>query len=730
MANAQATIQQMQGVIAVLQQQLTDITQETVNLRTLVAQNRAAVEALTATSTQSWSTQTARIDSIETELGDAQEQIHRNGSGGGGAGDPKEPKEWNLLHKGDVDKYNGDRKQYRQWSRKLAAFANSKKAGFRKALKWAEKLAAPITSVELSWAQQQWEHTEAANTKLYDLLVQVCTGDALSKVETTVGEEQGFEAWRRLARQYEPTSRLTKVEKLNSIMNTTTCSSMRDMLGKIEVWEQAWAKYELDHSQKLDTDLKLGALLTMLPVKEREVVKLKYVQDEAGLTYDVLRRQVEYWLESVQASSASNAMELSALSPDDIAKMNETQLEEALDILRKGGKGSKGKTSTKGDRSGNRTPRSEDKDKDKKIRGKCWTCGKEGHTAAACRSGLPPKKGLESLENGEEEEDEDSEGEQGPGMNGLSIACLSYADHLNTPEDDDVDGIPDPFFDPSLCYCCEDCESEPDMLAFSGVDSDDDDSDDEEKTAMAKTIQQELESKRAIAAENIGIEKASSEQEWKQPQKTAKVVAEIRGNKTPLTEVYKNPFEALASSSSDADIEPATASKVVDLAQPVDLMDTLKKRLEAASASAIPSPNTSFSGTSSYKFLSAIGQAAPIHHRLNDSIESPPGIESIPPVIVRISGASDEDIIVIGKVVPDLSILARDQPLSISSPAPTEIEKADSNTSIELAETCEAVDCVGFDSDDALFRRAHHHHNKNKGTSKKRFYSTQPAPGL
>ena len=66
------------------------------------------------------------------------------------------------------------------------------------------------------------------------------------------------------------------------------------MLGKIEVWEQAWAKYELDHSQKLDTDLKLGALLTMLPVKEREVVKLKYVQDEAGLTYDVLRRQVEY----------------------------------------------------------------------------------------------------------------------------------------------------------------------------------------------------------------------------------------------------------------------------------------------------------------------------------------------------------------------------------------------------------------------------------------------------
>ena len=90
MANASATIQHMQGVIAALQQQLTDVTQEIVNLRTLVTQNRTAVETLTTTSTQSWSTQTARIDSIETELGDTQAQIRR--SGGGGGGDAREPK--------------------------------------------------------------------------------------------------------------------------------------------------------------------------------------------------------------------------------------------------------------------------------------------------------------------------------------------------------------------------------------------------------------------------------------------------------------------------------------------------------------------------------------------------------------------------------------------------------------------------------------------------------------
>ena len=70
---------------------------------------------------------------MEQDIGDAQAHIRRSGSGGGGGG-PPEPKEWNLLHKGDVDKYSGDRKTYKSWARKVIAFANSKKPGFRKAL--------------------------------------------------------------------------------------------------------------------------------------------------------------------------------------------------------------------------------------------------------------------------------------------------------------------------------------------------------------------------------------------------------------------------------------------------------------------------------------------------------------------------------------------------------------------------------------------------------------------
>ena len=73
---------------------------------------------------------------------------------------------------------------------------------------------------------------------------------------------------------------------------------MKELLSKVEVREQAWSRYEADMEATLDVDLKLGALMKMLPARELDVIKLKYVENEAGLTYDVLRRQVEFWLES------------------------------------------------------------------------------------------------------------------------------------------------------------------------------------------------------------------------------------------------------------------------------------------------------------------------------------------------------------------------------------------------------------------------------------------------
>ena len=110
------------------------------------------------------------------------------------------------------------RNLYRPWTKKVQSLCNTKRSGFRKALLWAAKLKDAITQVELDGTN--WEHVGAANTKLYDMLAQVCTGDAVTKVKTAPGEEQGFEAWRRLERMCEPSSRFTRIDRLNLITHT------------------------------------------------------------------------------------------------------------------------------------------------------------------------------------------------------------------------------------------------------------------------------------------------------------------------------------------------------------------------------------------------------------------------------------------------------------------------------------------------------------------------------
>ena len=64
------------------------------------------------------------------------------------------------------------------------------------------------------------------------------------------------------------------------ITHTVQCSNMNEMLAKIELWEQAWARYAADYEVVLGVELKLGTLMEMLPSKESDVIKLKYVENE------------------------------------------------------------------------------------------------------------------------------------------------------------------------------------------------------------------------------------------------------------------------------------------------------------------------------------------------------------------------------------------------------------------------------------------------------------------
>ena len=319
--------QQMQQMIMTLQQSLVELTGEVQQMKVTTEASASGLFNLTQKSNDAWERIAKRIDDAEAGIADVQGQVRR-----GGGGHHDDGPRWNLEHKGTLKEYSGDKKNYRPWAKKVMAFCNSKVDGFRKALIWAEKMQTPIGESDLQGTG--WHAIMAANSKMYDLLSLITSAEALAKVEATPGEAQGFEAWRRLARQCMPTSRLTRIDRLNMITHVEPCQNMREVLGKIEQWEQNWSRYEVDNNVTLDIDLKLGALLKMLPAKEKAAISLRYIEDESKQTYQVLRRQVEHWLESLQQGPAP--MDLSTLTPTLLSEMSETQLEEALNVLRKG----------------------------------------------------------------------------------------------------------------------------------------------------------------------------------------------------------------------------------------------------------------------------------------------------------------------------------------------------------------------------------------------------------
>ena len=55
---------------------------------------------------------------------------------------------------------------FKPWQKRMKAFCNSKRTGFRKALEWAEKQDTEIFDVSGSG----WDHAEAADPKLHDFL--------------------------------------------------------------------------------------------------------------------------------------------------------------------------------------------------------------------------------------------------------------------------------------------------------------------------------------------------------------------------------------------------------------------------------------------------------------------------------------------------------------------------------------------------------------------------------
>ena len=311
---------------------------------------------------------------------------------------------------------------YKQWAKKVKAFCNARKPGFRQALEWAELESTPIDRDSLGTLQ--WDAAEAATNKLYDLLVMLLSDDPLVLVENH--PNNGFEAWRALSRRYDPVGETFTFDKMTSLLSRERCKDIGDLPAAIERWTRDLQLYERKTGQTLPREWRVPIIFQMVPKANFTEVKSRW---QLSATKDITKFAQELVvfandLKHEQAKTRGpTAMEVDSVQRDYTDEEWDEYVAECqatLDWVGKGG--------GKGGKSGRFVRGGKGKGKGQ---GRCHWCNEDGHLKMHCkkfelwkknkdddrkRKGLPPFKprGVASIER-----DEDAQSERASDYEGM-----------------------------------------------------------------------------------------------------------------------------------------------------------------------------------------------------------------------------------------------------------------------------------------------------------------------
>ena len=167
---------------------------------------------------------------------------------------------------------------FKPWARRVKAFCNAKRPGFRAALEQAEKKKEEIHSAA---SDLQWDHSETADEKLHDFLLQLCAGEAQWLVDTPALRGRGFEAWRLLTARYSPCGGQYELDAMLALLQRKAVSSAASIPGAISKMERDIEQYTERTGRPVPEEWKVPTLLQLLPKQHAETLKLRYAE---GLT--------------------------------------------------------------------------------------------------------------------------------------------------------------------------------------------------------------------------------------------------------------------------------------------------------------------------------------------------------------------------------------------------------------------------------------------------------------
>ena len=145
---------------------------------------------------------------------------------------------------------------------------------------------------------------EKVGEQLYRVLWHLCTGESEDLV---VGAGNGFEAYRKLCRRWDPATSGRKRNLLRAILNPERCKTWAAVRPAIEQLEDLVRRYEARRStsgtrELLSDDIKSASLDLLVP---NDLEKHLILNKNRLTTYELMKQEIELVVESSVGSKGS-----------------------------------------------------------------------------------------------------------------------------------------------------------------------------------------------------------------------------------------------------------------------------------------------------------------------------------------------------------------------------------------------------------------------------------------